>query len=171
MTRLPVLQYPDERPRTRGECATMPRPCPFVSCRYHLAHAPMSPHAKPPLSNDEAAEFVAASNESCTLDVADSNNHPSSAEVARWLRVSEQSVQATVRRAMHRVAECSDADDLREAMRDAARLRMSAPDFDQEAPEGAVLEWSENGKAKTSNIRSGQCWGGDDDRATLDTLT
>lgn len=29
--------YPDERPKTRGECYAMPRPCPFVSCRYHLA--------------------------------------------------------------------------------------------------------------------------------------
>ena len=24
------------RPRTRGECESMPRPCPFVSCKYHL---------------------------------------------------------------------------------------------------------------------------------------
>jgi hypothetical protein len=33
--------YPDPefeyvRPRTRAECQDMPRPCPFVSCRYHL---------------------------------------------------------------------------------------------------------------------------------------
>ena len=30
--------YPEDvnRPRTRGECADVPRPCPFVSCRYHL---------------------------------------------------------------------------------------------------------------------------------------
>lgn len=25
-----------QRPRTRGECANGPRPCPWVSCRYHL---------------------------------------------------------------------------------------------------------------------------------------
>lgn len=25
-----------ERPRTRGECVDGPRPCPWVSCRYHL---------------------------------------------------------------------------------------------------------------------------------------
>ena len=24
------------RPACRAECATIPRPCPFVSCRYHL---------------------------------------------------------------------------------------------------------------------------------------
>lgn len=25
-----------ERPRTRGECADGPRPCPWVACKYHL---------------------------------------------------------------------------------------------------------------------------------------
>lgn len=25
-----------ERPRTRGDCTDMPRPCPFVGCKYHL---------------------------------------------------------------------------------------------------------------------------------------
>ncbi|MFH1530108.1 MAG: sigma factor-like helix-turn-helix DNA-binding protein [Pseudomonadota bacterium] len=25
-----------QRPGCRAECATVPRPCPFVSCRYHL---------------------------------------------------------------------------------------------------------------------------------------
>lgn len=28
--------YPDEKPKYRAECHDMPRPCPFVSCRYHL---------------------------------------------------------------------------------------------------------------------------------------
>lgn len=26
-----------ERPKTRGECRDAPRPCPWVSCRHHLA--------------------------------------------------------------------------------------------------------------------------------------
>lgn len=30
----PVVNY--RRPRTREECAIVPRPCPFVGCRYHL---------------------------------------------------------------------------------------------------------------------------------------
>lgn len=28
--------FPDERPATRAGCASIPRPCPFVSCRHHL---------------------------------------------------------------------------------------------------------------------------------------
>jgi len=27
---------PADRPKKRSECAEIPRPCPFVSCRYHL---------------------------------------------------------------------------------------------------------------------------------------
>jgi hypothetical protein len=31
---LPYMDY--RRPKTRGECKDFGRPCPFVSCRYHL---------------------------------------------------------------------------------------------------------------------------------------
>src|SRR3954454_13361241 len=33
-----VLIYPEDidRPLTREECKSMPRPCPFVSCSHHL---------------------------------------------------------------------------------------------------------------------------------------
>ena len=44
----------DERPRTRGDCVDGPRPCPWRTCRYHLADM-----------------LRRASEESCALDVAD----------------------------------------------------------------------------------------------------
>jgi hypothetical protein len=31
----PYPEWPVERPQSRAECLKMPRPCPFVSCRYH----------------------------------------------------------------------------------------------------------------------------------------
>jgi hypothetical protein len=34
--KLPVLQIPLKRPKTREGCAAVPRPCPFVSCRHNL---------------------------------------------------------------------------------------------------------------------------------------
>jgi hypothetical protein len=64
-----LIVYPDvERPRTRGDCLAMPRPCPFVSCAYHLyldvnedgAIKLNFPHLDP--------EHLT---ESCALDVAD----------------------------------------------------------------------------------------------------
>jgi hypothetical protein len=67
---LRVIDYPDgvERPRTRGECWTMERPCPFVSCRHHL-YLEVNPNGNikynfPDLAPDELIE-------SCALDVAE----------------------------------------------------------------------------------------------------
>jgi hypothetical protein len=37
--RIGALLYPEKtywRPATRGECANVARPCPYVSCKYHL---------------------------------------------------------------------------------------------------------------------------------------
>jgi hypothetical protein len=38
---LPIYAEPEPeasawRPRTRGDCASVPRPCPYVGCKYHL---------------------------------------------------------------------------------------------------------------------------------------
>ena len=35
---LKLLELPTDhaRPATRAECANLPRPCPFYSCRYHI---------------------------------------------------------------------------------------------------------------------------------------
>jgi sigma-70-like protein len=68
------LLYPDqgeqaERPRTRGECKDGARPCPWVSCRYHL-YLDVSPDTgsvKLNFPDIEVDELV----ESCSLDVAD----------------------------------------------------------------------------------------------------
>lgn len=59
--RLPLV-----RPKTRGECADVPRPCPFVSCRHHLyldvdKNGSVIEHATDP------TEMAV----SCSLDVAD----------------------------------------------------------------------------------------------------
>jgi hypothetical protein len=63
--RLPTTYW---RPSTRGDCANVPRPCPYVSCRYHLfLEATAAGGIKfnfPDLEPDELGE-------SCCLDVAD----------------------------------------------------------------------------------------------------
>ena len=58
------VTYPEgvERPRTRGECADIARPCPFVSCSQHLYWDYLKHHP--------GAE-VETLKHSCTLDVAD----------------------------------------------------------------------------------------------------
>jgi hypothetical protein len=66
------LLYPETdywKPRTRGECIDGPRPCPFVSCKYHL-FIDVSPRTGAIKLNFPDLE-VWEMNESCALDVAD----------------------------------------------------------------------------------------------------
>ncbi len=56
------------RPQTRGECANGPRPCPWVSCRYHLLLTVMGGGA---LRLDHGHDDPGQLAESCALDVAD----------------------------------------------------------------------------------------------------
>lgn len=66
------LLYPEtdyEKPRTRAECADGPRPCPYVSCKYHL-YIDVSPRTGAIKLNFPDLE-VWELGESCALDVAD----------------------------------------------------------------------------------------------------
>lgn len=76
-----ALRIVGGRPRTRGECSEVPRPCPYASCRHHLA-IDVNPDVTPrrrygPIQgggvsglkiHDEDPSEMA---ESCSLDVAD----------------------------------------------------------------------------------------------------
>jgi hypothetical protein len=66
------LLYPETdywKPRTRADCATMPRPCPYVSCKYHL-FIDVSARTGAIKLNFPDLE-VWDMTESCALDVAD----------------------------------------------------------------------------------------------------
>lgn len=58
-----------ERPLTRQDCADVPRPCPFVSCRHHL-YLDVSPRTGSIKLNFPDLE-VEELRESCSLDVAE----------------------------------------------------------------------------------------------------
>jgi len=66
------VMYPEEqywRPESRGECADMERPCPFVSCKYHLyidVH-PVRGSIKVNFPDLEVWEMT----DTCALDIAD----------------------------------------------------------------------------------------------------
>jgi Sigma-70, region 4 len=65
-------QFPEEeywRPQSRAECADMERPCPFVSCKYHLyidVH-PVRGSIKINFPDVEVWEMT----DTCALDIAD----------------------------------------------------------------------------------------------------
>jgi hypothetical protein len=62
------VAYPSDaiRPTNRTECADGPRPCPWVSCRYHLQLDVAGPKG---ILKDNFPGFVPS--ETCALDVAD----------------------------------------------------------------------------------------------------
>jgi len=66
-----AVEYPDDvdRPKTRGECENGERPCPFVSCKWHLYLDvnPLTGALKLNFPTLEVDELAAT----CALDVAD----------------------------------------------------------------------------------------------------
>jgi hypothetical protein len=70
--RLGALLYPPEdvdKPKTRAECMTGVRPCPFVSCKHHL-YLDVNPETGSIKLNFPDLE-VWEMKETCSLDVAD----------------------------------------------------------------------------------------------------
>jgi len=66
---LRVVTAPNEgRPKTRGDCVNGPRPCPWVSCRHHLAfEVSQAGGLKEKFPGLELEQLP----ETCSLDVAD----------------------------------------------------------------------------------------------------
>jgi len=66
-----LLVYPEEveRPMTREECKSMPRPCPFVSCAHHLYLDVNQETGAIKLNFPHLEVWEMA--ETCSLDVAD----------------------------------------------------------------------------------------------------
>lgn len=56
------------RPRTRAECADGPRPCPWVSCRYHLA---LDLHGRRCVIIVADPDTWTSDTPTCALDLAD----------------------------------------------------------------------------------------------------
>ncbi len=138
---LPVLQpapeladaYRAPRPRTRAECIDGPRPCPWVSCRHHLAldvHEVEGTRDRPPTlrlngrsvaglrqgaSAAVVAMFVEATLErlasmraSCALDVADQGRQKVRV-VAEHLGVTRKRLVAEVALARPRMRQALEA--------------------------------------------------------------
>jgi len=79
--RLTILPPPIEaetlmRPKTRGECVDGPRPCPWVSCRHHLA-IDVNPRGGIRIINVPSDDDfdIESFEHTCSLDVADRGEH------------------------------------------------------------------------------------------------
>lgn len=108
------LLYPDDphwRPKTRGDCGGIERPCPFVTCRYHLyvdVH-PVRGSIKFNFPELEVWEMT----ETCALDVAERGNS-SLEEVGSIMNLTRERVRQVQTRALGALEIVDDADRLRD---------------------------------------------------------
>jgi hypothetical protein len=114
--------YPDEaiaRPTTRADCDRVPRPCPFVACRYHLYLnvSPITGAIKlnfPDLEPDQLRE-------SCSLDVADAGGetleHVGQLANLTRERIRQIEAKALVRLRVFPLHEFDDEGDVRQPTR------------------------------------------------------
>ena len=87
----PQIEYPDvDRPLTRGDCANVPRPCPFVSCSAHL-YLDVDPKSGSIKFNRPDLE-VWEMEETCSLDVADRQGITLE-EVGRWYNLTRERIR------------------------------------------------------------------------------
>jgi len=76
-----------QRPRTRGDCIDGARPCPWVSCKYHL-YLDVSTAGSISINSPVPLEEMA---ETCALDMA--KRVQSFSEIGRVLGMSKQAVE------------------------------------------------------------------------------
>ncbi len=91
----------EQRPRTRGECADGPRPCPWVSCKHHLfldvtRHGGLKLNF-PDLEPDQLEQ-------TCSLDVADEDEDGATLErVGALMNVTRERIRQLEVRGLHKV--------------------------------------------------------------------
>lgn len=119
-------EYPEgvERPRTRGDCANVPRPCPFVGCRANLYLEVVPPNKRgrreerlPGLRFNFPDLDVTEMKDSCALDAADRGGMHLD-DIGEALGISRQGVDQQVSRASIKLAHKTVAKHLMLAMRE-----------------------------------------------------
>src|SRR5512140_431155 len=102
-----VLQYPEDvdRPRHRGECQSMERPCPFVSCEHHL-YLDVNPESGAIKLNFPHLEVWEMA-ETCALDVADRGGITLE-EVGAILNLTRERIRQVEVRGLTKIRDVSD---------------------------------------------------------------
>ena len=129
-----------ERPRTRGDCAGMARPCVFVSCRHHLGLdvSPKTGSLKWTMPDRAPDEMPAG--ESCSLDVADGGS-TTLERVGELMNVTRERIRQMELSAAHHFVEVAGpqlAEEFREALGDALNRPGSSDSDDAESSGGGA---------------------------------
>lgn len=137
------ILYPEgeglpKRPKTRGECADVPRPCPFVSCRHHL-YLDVKPNTGSITFNApdiEPHEMPAGG--SCSLDVAELGGSTLHV-VGRLLGVDRERVRQIEELALRKLSAQPRLQSLRPEMLEPQRYHLPIVPSDTEMDEGDAI--------------------------------
>jgi hypothetical protein len=91
-----------DHPRTRGECAEGPRPCPLVGCRYHLYLEVSDDNGSMKINRPDVP--VWEMERSCALDEAERGGMTLE-EVSEALGVTRERIRQLEERALRRLQE------------------------------------------------------------------
>lgn len=92
---------PEDRPRCRAECENSQRPCPWVSCKYHL-YLDVMPSGS--IRFNFPGKDVWELRETCALDVADRGKQHSD-EIARLINLTSSNCRETLTLYKRRLAQ------------------------------------------------------------------
>lgn len=120
------------RPRSRGDCRNAPRPCPWVSCKYHLYLdiVPQSGSIKMNFPDLEVWEMT----ETCALDVADRGG----------ITLEDVGVLLNLTRERIRQVERSGIDKLRAALGDEADEELFAEEDEEASDDDEFDDYSDD---------------------------
>lgn len=110
---LPVIGMHFEKPISRSDCVDAERPCPWVSCRYHMAHRLGSGHANRPTVRDGSEDphldildpdkWATELPVSCMLDITDRGLPVSADECSEVMGISAHQVRKIAAKAVGRM--------------------------------------------------------------------
>ena len=80
-----------DRPKTRGDCEELPRPCPFVSCKHHL-YLDVNPETGT-LRLTFPDLQVGDLEETCALDVADKEDGSTLLRVGELINLTRERIR------------------------------------------------------------------------------
>lgn len=89
-------------PKTRGDCLSMPRPCPFVSCRHHL-FLDVTDNGSISMSFGSDVNALEAMDETCALDVADKGGRNTLDRLADLYHVRLETIRKVEIRALEKM--------------------------------------------------------------------
>jgi hypothetical protein len=163
------LLYPEtedlERPRTRAECASGARPCPFVSCQHHL-YLDVSARTGAIKLNFPDLDVWEMS-ETCALDVADRGG-TTLEEVGAIMNLTRERIRQVEVKGLAKLAALRDMNALRDYVDEGPMGKRRLPVISSDSEDEEGEEGEAGNEDGADEVDGGEVSDGDGDAIELD---